>query len=234
MIKVNWVSPFKVNWIFPFFAVFIPDLLALYLGEEEFHFRLKPYLMPFLILYFTRETYFIKSISKKLIVLALAFSWLGDVLLIFESRNENFFIFGLVAFLIAHIFYILFFERIIIAENLKKRYWLFLPVMVYYVVLISVLSPTLEDMKWPVRVYGIVISYMLIKALQVGWIKNRMTAFYLITGAVLFVISDSILALNKFYQSFEYAGVLIMLTYGLAQLLIAVGAVRHIKNISKQ
>ncbi len=223
----------KTNFLFPFFAVFIPDLVALFLGEEEFHFMLKPFLVPFLILYFTRETFYIKDISKKLIVLALVFSWLGDVLLIFESKNENFFILGLIAFLIAHIFYILFFEKIILAENLKKRYWLFLPVMVYYVVLISVLSPTLDDMKWPVRIYGIVISYMLIKALQAGWIKNRMTAFYLITGAVLFVISDSILALNKFYMSFEYAGVLIMLTYGMAQLLIAVGAVRYINNISK-
>lgn len=222
----------KTNFLFLYFAVFIPDLVALYSGEEEFHFRLKSFLMPFLILYFTRETFYIKDISKKLIVLALVFSWMGDVLLIFESKNENFFIFGLVAFLAAHIFYILFFEKIILAEHLKKRYWIFLPVMVYYVVLISVLSPTLEDMKWPVRIYGIVISFMLIKALQVGWIKNRMTVFYLISGAALFVISDSILAMNKFYQPFEYAGFFIMLTYGLAQLLIAVGAVRYIKNSS--
>ena len=224
----------KTNWLFPFFVVFIADLVAVYLGEESFRQVTKPFLMTFLILYFTRETYFIKDISKKLIVLALIFSWLGDVLLMFETKNENFFIFGLVAFLIAHIFYILFFEKIILAENLKKRYWLFLPVMVYYVVLISVLSPTLEDMKWPVRVYGIVISYMLIKALQTGWIKNRKSALYLISGAILFVISDSILALNKFYQSFEYAGIFIMVTYGLAQLLIVLGAVRHIINISKQ
>ena len=126
------------------------------------------------------------------------------------------------------------YEKIIVAENLKKRYWLFLPVMVYYVVLISVLSPTLEDMKWPVRVYGIVISYMLIKALQTGWIRNRMAALYLISGAILFVISDSILALNKFYQPFEYAGIFIMVTYGLAQLLITIGAVRYISSISKK
>lgn len=224
----------KTNWLYPFFAVFIADLTAVYLGEESFRQVTKPFLMTFLILFFIRETAFKKTILKKLIVLALIFSWLGDVLLMFETKNENFFILGLVAFLIAHIFYILFFEKIIVAENLKKRYWLFLPVMVYYVVLISVLSPTLEDMKWPVRVYGIVISYMLIKALQTGWIRNRMAALYLISGAILFVISDSILALNKFYQPFEYAGIFIMVTYGLAQLLITIGAVRYISSISKK
>ena len=43
-------------------------------------------------------------------------------------------------------------------------------------------------------------------------------------GALLFVISDSVLAINKFYQPFEVAGVIIMLTYGLAQLFIVEGA----------
>ena len=232
MKNINWYRP--TNWLYPFFVVFIVDLAAVYLGEESFRQVTKPFLMTFLILYFIRETAFKQSALKKFIVLALIFSWLGDVLLLFETRDENFFIFGLVAFLVAHVFYILFFIKIIMEENQKRRFWILIPVMVYYVVLISVLSPTLEDMKWPVRVYGIVISYMLIKALQTGWIKNRMAALYLISGAILFVISDSILALNKFYQSFEYAGLFIMVTYGLAQLLITVGAVRYISNISKK
>jgi uncharacterized membrane protein YhhN len=50
----------------------------------------------------------------------------------------------------------------------------------------------------------------------------------MMTGALLFVVSDSTLAINKFYQSFEIAGVVIMLTYGLAQLFIVEGANRYI------
>ncbi|HLF46054.1 MAG TPA: lysoplasmalogenase [Chitinophagaceae bacterium] len=224
----------KTNWLYPFFAFFIADLTAIYLGEESFRQVTKPFLMIFLILFFNTETFLIQTSLKKFIVLALIFSWLGDVLLMFETRNENFFIFGLVAFLMAHIFYILFFEKIILKEKLKKRYWIFLPVMVYYVVLISVLSPTLEELKWPVRVYGIIISYMLIKAFQSGGAQNRKAVLYLITGAVLFVISDSVLAFNKFYRAFEYAGILIMVTYGMAQLLITFGAVRYITNSLKK
>ena len=223
----------KINWAFLFTAFFIADLVVVYFGNESLRFVTKTLLMPLLILFFISETSVSNSSLKKLIVLALVFSWLGDVLLMFEARNELFFIFGLVAFLIAHVFYILFFEKLILKEGLKKRYWIFLPVMVYYVVLVAVLSPSLEDMKWPVRIYGIVISYMLIKALQTGWIKNRMAATYMITGAILFVISDTLLALNKFYQPFEYAGIFIMVTYGIAQLMIILGTVRYITSDSK-
>ena len=46
----------------------------------------------------------------------------------------------------------------------------------------------------------------------------------MMTGALLFVISDSLLAINKFYQPFSIADNLIMLTYGFAQFYIVTGA----------
>jgi uncharacterized membrane protein YhhN len=190
--------------------------------------------MPLLIVFFIFQTRAFSSSLKKWVMLALIFSWAGDVMLMFESTNSNFFIFGLVAFLIAHIFYILFYENVIRKERLRKNYWWFLPVIIYYIALIYILSPNLGDMKLPVRIYGIVISYMLIQALQIGRIKNIWAATLMIAGAVLFITSDSILAINKFYESFEYAGIAIMLTYGIAQLLITLGAVRYITSTSKQ
>ena len=190
--------------------------------------------MPLLIAFFIFQTKDFSSFLKKWIILALIFSWAGDVLLMFESTNGNFFIFGLVAFLIAHVFYILFYEKVIRKEGLGKNYWWFLPVIIYYIDLIYILSPNLGDMKLPVRIYGIVISYMLIQALQTGRIKNHAAATLMIAGAVLFITSDSILAINKFYESFEYAGIAIMLTYGIAQLLITLGAVRYITSTSNQ
>jgi uncharacterized membrane protein YhhN len=224
----------KRFWIILYVVALAADLFGIYNSNEALSYITKPLLMPLLIIYFFAETNSFSSSLKKCIALALAFSWAGDVLLMFESINSNFFIFGLVAFLIAHVFYILFYENVIRKEDLRKNYWWFLPVIIYYIALIYILSPNLGDMKLPVRIYGIVISYMLIQALQTGGIKNLGAATLMIAGAVLFITSDSILAINKFYESFEYAGIAIMLTYGIAQLLITLGAVRYITSTSKQ
>jgi uncharacterized membrane protein YhhN len=85
-------------------------------------------------------------------------------------------------------------------------------------------------MKLPVRIYGIVISFMLMLAMHMLFSKNKPAGRLMMTGALLFVISDSILAVNKFYQSFEIAGVVIVLTYGLAQLFIVEGAIRYVRR----
>ena len=60
--------------------------------------------------------------------------------------------------------------------------------------------------------------------------KNKKAAAWLMTGAILFVSSDSLLAFNKFFSAFNYAGLIIMLTYGVAQLLITEGAVKYINS----
>ncbi|MBL7710080.1 MAG: lysoplasmalogenase, partial [Chitinophagaceae bacterium] len=167
---------------------------------------------------------------KKWIIAALVFSWLGDVLLMFQQEQPIFFLLGLSAFLIAHIFYIIFFHQVRINEQVKSRWWLVAIVVVYYAVLVAVLYPKLGDMKVPVPVYGIVISFMLLLALHMLYIKNSKAGQLMMAGAVLFILSDSVLAINKFYQPFEAAGLVIMLTYGMAQLLITKGAIAYIHS----
>ena len=56
-------------------------------------------------------------------------------------------------------------------------------------------------------------------------LENK-TALFFIIGATLFVASDSLLAFNRFRESFNLAGVSIMTTYILAQLFIVTGAIR--------
>ena len=220
----------KKYWIVIYLIVLAVDLFAVYSANETIRYVSKLLLMPLLVVFFLASTKTFFSPLKKWIVLALVFSWAGDVLLMFEPQNSKFFIVGLTAFLIAHIFYIVFYENILRIENLKKNYWLFIPVLIYYVALVYLLSPHLGGMKLPVRVYGIVISYMLIQALQTGRINDRHAALLMICGAALFITSDSLLAINKFYGSFQYAGIAVMLTYGIAQLLITLGAVRYISS----
>ncbi|HUR65091.1 MAG TPA: lysoplasmalogenase, partial [Chitinophagaceae bacterium] len=180
--------------------------------------------------------YFISAVKNnktklaKWILMALFFSWVGDVLLMFQEKKPDLFLFGLVSFLIAHIFYIIFFNRIRVREKIKPHLFFLLIVGIYYAALIIRLSPFLDAMKWPVRVYGFVISIMLMLALHMLFSRNKKAAKWMVLGAVLFVISDSVLAINKFYQSFEVADIIIMLSYGLAQLFIVYGAVRYVDS----
>src|SRR5688572_17778595 len=218
----------KQYWHIFFFIILIADLFAVQLNYKIAEYIFKPLIAIWLLAYFILQLRAVRSNLKKWIIAALLFSWLGDVLLMLPDDNSFFFLLGLSAFLVAHVFYILFFHFIRVKENVKSRWWLLLIVALYYLILISFLSPHLGDMKLPVRIYAIVISFMFMLAMHMSFIKYKNAGRWMMLGALLFVISDSVLAINKFYQSFEMADIVVMLTYGLAQLFITEAATRYI------
>jgi uncharacterized membrane protein YhhN len=75
---------------------------------------------------------------------------------------------------------------------------------------------------------------MFMLAMHLYFLSNKKAGLLMMFGAMGFIISDSILAINKFYYSFESAGFIIMLTYGIAQWLIIEGAARYLNSIAKQ
>lgn len=216
--------------IIVFLFILLADLIAVQLNYKIAEYVFKPLIVIWLFAYFILQTRLVKSDLKKWIIIALLFSWLGDVLLMLQGDNSLFFLLGLSAFLLAHMCYILFFHFVRTRENVKSRWYLLLIVVVYYTFLISILSPWLGEMKLPVRIYGIVISFMFMLAMHMLFIKNKTAGLSTMIGASLFVISDSVLAINKFYQPFPQAAVIIMLTYGLAQFFITEGASRYIRQ----
>ena len=220
----------KTIWITLFLVVLLVNLIAVYSNSESLQFIVKPLLMPLLAIYLLLRTNTINSNLKGWIFLALFFSWAGDIFLLFEERGSNFFLFGLSAFLVAQVFYIVFFHNIRMREYIRGNALLLLLVIVYYSILINVLSPYLGNMKLPVRIYGVVLSFMVMLAMHTMLGKNKKAALWMTMGAILFVVSDSLLAFNKFFSPFNNAGVIIMLTYGLAQLFITEGAVRYINS----
>ena len=224
----------KHGLIILFFLLLIADITGIELDNLVLQYITKPLLMPVLAVYFLSQTVRSSHRLELWILGALFFSWAGDVLLMFQDKIPDFFLFGLAAFLVAHIFYIVFFHRVRVLEGIRGRLILLLPVVLYYAGLIIWLSPYLGDMSLPVRIYGIVISFMLMMALHMLYSRNKKAGSLLVAGAVLFVISDSVLAINKFYQPFDKAGHVIMLTYGLAQVWIVKGAVEYLRTgISK-
>lgn len=217
------------GFIILFFLLLVADIAGIELNSETLQYFSKPLLMPVLALYLLTSGIRSPLRLDAWIVAALFFSWAGDVLLMFQEKTPDFFLFGLSAFLLAHIFYIIFFHKAKTGEGIRTRYILLLPVSGYYAGLMIWLFPGLGDMKLPVAVYGMVISFMLVLALHMSYSRITKAGGLLVAGALLFVISDSVLAINKFYHSFDYAGTLIMLTYGLAQFLIVKGAVAYLR-----
>jgi uncharacterized membrane protein YhhN len=216
--------------LFLFAISLIADLSGIYLQNESLVYAAKPVIVISLMLYFFSQTSAAQSNLKKLIAGALFFSWAGDILLMFEPKISTLFIFGLIAFLAAHLFYIFFFAAIMTNENVRLKRNLLIPVLIYYAALILFLYPHLEKMRWPVKGYGLAISSMFLLALHLLFIKNKPAGQLMMAGALLFVLSDSVLALNKFYQPFEFAGIIIMLTYGLAQLFIIAGSAGYLRS----
>ena len=151
----------------------------------------------------------------KLIVVGLLFSGVGDILL--ELDGVGLFVYGLGAFLIAHLFYIIAFIRK--PEISRSRLPVPLAICVYGVIMGVVLFPHLGDMLIPVAVYLLIILGMGISA-ALGTTNHSLV----VVGAALFILSDSLIAINRFLVPVPLSGLLIMTTYYIAQFLITYGS----------
>lgn len=218
--------------IYIFWILCIADIVAATYNYTILQWTAKPLLLPCLVYLFVNETRNANKNRNRLMVTGLLFCWLGDVLLLFESSNSLFFIFGLASFLLGHIFYILYFTKIP-SKSTKiplQKLLILLPVVIFVFGLLSILYPSLGELKIPVTLYAMVLGCMLSMAL---WQYKKIDfniALLFITGAASFVVSDSLLAINKFYHPIPQPGLFIMFTYCLAQYLIVMGAIKLSKN----
>jgi uncharacterized membrane protein YhhN len=188
---------------------------------NSWHYLTKPLLLLSLIIFFLKQQNNLNTKSKSLTLAALLFSLLGDVFLMFTNISSNYFIGGLLAFLLAHIMYILVFLKERNTHKISSFLMLFL--LVYGVGIFYFLKDGLGELLVPVIVYMLVILTMVITAFLRHESVSKMSYNLVFLGAIFFVTSDSLLALNKFYKPFETAGILVMLTYAIAQYLIILG-----------
>lgn len=188
------------------------------------HYIAKPAIVISLIFLFIKTSDGISKSIKRITLLALVFSLLGDIFLMFVEHSPHFFTVGLVAFLLAHIMYILVFLK---HKNKQKSMVIFVVLLLVYASgLFYLLKDGLEAMLVPVIIYMIVILSMATSAFLRKGMVNNLSYNLVFVGAILFMISDSILALNKFYQPLPFSNISIMLTYALAQFLIVLGLLR--------
>jgi len=157
------------------------------------------------------------GLKGKLLFAALLLSAGGDIAL---ALNEGqYFTVGLGFFLVAHIVYIVAFSRDFKAQ--RSRIPIAVLLAVYAVAIAIIMTDSLEEMTIPVYVYMVVITLMGIFAAFRGP-KSKLVLY----GALSFIVSDSILAINEFMVSVPASDYLVMLTYYLAQFLIIYGFVK--------
>lgn len=183
----------------------------------------KPWLMPLLIGFCWTAMYPLHA-RPYTILAALAFSWMGDLLLL--GKGPGWFLAGLASFLLAHLTYIMYFLSIRSPKVsfLKRRPVMLLAVGVFVFELLHILWPGLGDLRWAVTAYAVVIGTMLCCALwQYGKIPNAAAVPFML-GALSFVFSDALLAIDRFREPFPAAGTAIMATYCLAQWLLVKGS----------
>lgn len=222
------------------FFAFLADSIALLIGEILFSKTLilctKPLLMPLLAAWLFVST--TNSLNRRLRtwwMVGLLFSTLGDTLLMFTGKNSgsSFFLMGLAAFLLAHICYIagIWMEADRARGFLRKKPTLLLLGFIYLVGLLTWLWPDIPPaMRLPVAAYATVLLTM---ALSVANWRNGLSnpVFQtLLAGALLFVLSDTLLAINKFGHPFSEARVAIMATYIAGQWFMARGVEQYINR----
>ncbi len=145
-------------------------------------------------------------IGYKRVFIALLFSSIGDVIL--NTSIDLSFELGLASFLIAHLWYIAALSPI---KQVRAKYSML--ALFGSGLLVSFIIPDVpKGFIMPVSIYMTVILAMLFSA-----INSERSNFSLIFGAIMFVISDSLIAINKFIFPIDFAHALIMVTYYTAQ-----------------
>lgn len=215
------------NLLYLVLVFYISYLITVWYKIDYLNFYLKPLLVPSLIFYVVSTPRFS---GKGILILSLFMSTLGDILLLFSDINELFFISGLISFLITHVIYIhLFFTK---SKKLNSYKWVYGSIAllsIYLFYFLSTMWDNLKTLKIPVTVYALVISIMLFVAIQLVASKSLRRGGYVLLGALLFVISDSLLAWSKFHQDIAHSSFWVMSTYLFAQYFIVTGWVSSMK-----
>ncbi|MEP1086346.1 lysoplasmalogenase [Algoriphagus sp.] len=220
-----------ILWLYLFLFAALTDIAFILEGNDDLRFFSKPLIILGLAAYFYQITRPISStLLAKSILGALIFSWIGDVLLLWD----HLFIYGIGAFLMAHICYIIGFRIAqkapdsLLNVNFIKSFFYNLPIYFLAAFVFYLINPNLGTLKIPVIVYIIVIVSMVTIARERYGKCNPASFWQIFIGAFLFFMSDGIIAMNRFYQPIPDAGIIVMGTYTVAQLMIIMGIRSHI------
>ena len=190
--------------IFSFYYVFFIDTIS---DSYKMLFKLIPMVLCILIALIEKGSAIIPY--KTLLTIALVFCAIGDYTI-------QWFIIGLSFFLIGHLFYI---GCFITTKEQRTPIWIKIILLLFGGIMMVWIGGTL--LKNNDTVLAIAVCAYIVVILTMGWTSYRTGSKFAIIGAILFIISDSILAINRFIFNIEFSHQLIMSTYYGAQILMA-------------
>ncbi|MCJ7466640.1 MAG: lysoplasmalogenase [Maribacter sp.] len=208
---------------FLYLILVVLDLLVTSFDATSLRMATKPMILLSLLLYFAIVGWRLQKRTYVFMLFALFSSWVGDVMLLFDHASGLYFILGLLSFLIAHCCYILVFLRKWHPTPPPYFSLVALLLMVYGSTLFYILKDGIGTLSTPVAIYVVGILFMAVTAFRrLGSVGTR--SFYLVfCGALFFIASDSLLAINKFLMPLPWTSVFVMATYATAQYLIVRG-----------
>ncbi|KAI8899765.1 YhhN-like protein [Globomyces pollinis-pini] len=163
-----------------------------------------------------------KGHAARSIATGLTLSAIGDAFLANEENHPSFFIGGLASFLVAHLYYVAGLNHS--STKKSKSSWSdwFTPIAtycgVYSAISYFILPSTPSELKIPVFLYGTAIASMIWKAIDGSLATGHIEG---VLGALVFGVSDFILAYSKFVGPIKHGHMMVMVTYYLAQTLIS-------------
>lgn len=221
------------------------DLVAVAADYSQIESIAKPSLMAVLLLYFFSKARNIPIGISIITSIALIFSLMGDIFM-YETRNNPLMLaYGMLAFLMTHILYTIVFNVAYVRKFKKRvivrRPIMALPLIIYGAIIFETLFVDSDNYQMPSGIsvdlaVGIYIFFITLMALsaQNRLTKTTRTSFWeVFGGAMFFVFSDTLIAFREFLgMSFPLMGVIVMITYILAQYFIINGITRHYDDLA--
>lgn len=160
-----------------------------------------------------------KALAGDFFIAGLVFSAFGDFILDYD--RDNWFIFGLGAFFIAHLCYLASLKPYVKSLNQAKYYIALICYLIYGAVMLTILADGLGELFIPVVGY---MSILLLMALAT--VFSEKSNPWLVIGGISFVLSDSLIGFDKFYMPIDNVHFSIMVSYYFAQFALLTGFIQ--------
>ena len=201
-----------------FLGVSVLHLIACYRRYPKIRNATKVLLMPLLcVLYCV-----VAPDVRMLVVAALVFGWIGDVLLLFKSVKISMLL-GICAFALGHIFYI----GSMLSAHPSLHVLMLIPLALCAIWMTFVYRKLLpyapKSLKKPGLLYALLLSGTCLSALYLLLVTGKPAYLMAFVGGLFFMLSDTLLTGQQYRKELKHGNFYVMLTYILAQTLLVLG-----------